>query len=61
MERLTISLGYYFIVLSTEYSLLGTSGQDQSNTLIELYYALNALNRLNQFAEGYLDSNGGIK
>lgn len=54
----TISLGYYFIVLSTEYSLLGTSGQDLSNTLIELYYALNALNRLDQFAEGYLDQTG---
>ncbi len=49
----TISLGYYFIVLATEYKLLNDAGQDTESTLIELYYALNALNRLDLKAETY--------
>ncbi len=54
----TISLGYYFIVLATEYKLLNDAGEDTEATLIELYYAMNALNRLDEFAEGYLNQTG---
>jgi hypothetical protein len=54
----TISLGYYFIVLATEYKLLNDAGEDTDATLIELYYAMNALNRLDEFAEGYLNQTG---
>lgn len=51
----TISLGYYYIVLATEYKLLNDAGGDTKPTLIELYYALNALNRLDLHAENYLE------
>ncbi len=49
-----ISLGYYFVVLATEYQLLSNAGEDTQQTLNELYYALNALNRLDVNAEFYL-------
>jgi hypothetical protein len=51
----TISLGYYYIVLATEYKLLNDAGENTEPTLIELYYALNALNRLDLHAENYLE------
>jgi hypothetical protein len=55
----TISLGYYFIVLATEYKLLNDAGENTESTLIELYYAINALNRLDYYAEFYLENIDG--
>ncbi len=53
----TVTLGYYFIVLSTEYKLLSENGQEVQSTLNELYYAMLAFNRLDMSAEGYLSGN----
>jgi hypothetical protein len=50
----TITLGYYLIVLATEYKLLSDTGEDSDPTMNELYYALNAINRLDFTAEEYL-------
>jgi hypothetical protein len=50
----TITLGYYWIVLATEYRLLDQNGQDVNSTLNELYYAMHAFNRLDMTAESYL-------
>lgn len=50
----TITLGYYWIVLATEYKLLSENNQDVQATLNELYYAMQAFNRLDMKAEGYL-------
>ncbi|MFN5983334.1 MAG: hypothetical protein ACK479_07715, partial [Fluviicola sp.] len=43
--------GYYLGLLATEYRLLKDAGEDVTGTLNELYYALNAINRLDLFAE----------
>ncbi|MFM9984467.1 MAG: hypothetical protein ACKVOK_04495, partial [Flavobacteriales bacterium] len=58
----TVTLGYYFIVLSTEYKLLSENSQDVQPTLNELYYAMQAFNRLDMVAEGYLggDMDAGV-
>jgi hypothetical protein len=53
----TIDLGWYIGVLATEYKLLIDNSQDGSETIKELYYALEAFNRLDYNAEIYL-SNG---
>ncbi|MFM9984465.1 MAG: hypothetical protein ACKVOK_04485 [Flavobacteriales bacterium] len=50
----TITLGYYWIVLATEYKLLSENSQDVQPTLNELYYAMHAFNRVDMTAEGYL-------
>ena len=47
------STGQYIGVLATEYAILKASGQDYTNTLIELLYALNAIKRLDETAETY--------
>lgn len=47
----TAVLGWYIGVLSTELKLLRENGEDYSGTTRELYYALNALNRLDDYAE----------
>jgi hypothetical protein len=49
--------GHYLSLLATEYRLLKNNGQQTmaQATLNELYYALNALYRLDQFAEGNQD------
>lgn len=52
----TITLGYYVIVLATEYKLLKNAGENFQPTLNELYYALTAINRLDQKAEYYLSN-----
>jgi hypothetical protein len=52
----TITLGYYIVVLATEYKLLKNSDQGIEPTLNELYYALAAINRLDLNAELYLSS-----
>ncbi len=46
-----VYLGYYIGVLATEYSLLTGNAQKTSRTLTELYYALEAINRLDERAE----------
>jgi Cys-rich repeat protein len=43
----------YISVLATEYKLLSDSGQDTSQTGLELYHAINAFNRLDGTAEPY--------
>lgn len=53
----TIYLGHYLEVLATEYKLLSEQGLDATATLNELYYALRAVNRLDQVAEPYLYNN----
>ena len=49
-----IEHGYYLMVLATEYELLKNSGQDLTAVENELYYALNAVNRVDRDAELYL-------
>jgi hypothetical protein len=53
----TITIGYYWIVLASEYKLLVESGQGVQPTLNELYYAMKAFNRLDMTAEDYLAGN----
>lgn len=43
--------GHYIGFLATEYALLKKNGQDVTATVNELYYALNAFNRLDSMAE----------
>lgn len=52
----TSSLGWYIAVLATEYHILIEEGntQEAQNTLNELYYAIAAINRLDDNAEIYL-------
>jgi hypothetical protein len=53
----TISLAYYIATLAMEYKMLNDAGHDASATLDELYYAIEAINRLDRNAE--LDWGGG--
>ncbi|MGB3467845.1 MAG: T9SS type A sorting domain-containing protein [Cyclobacteriaceae bacterium] len=46
----TIDLGFYIAVLATEYQLLNDGGHDTENTLAELYMALKAYERLDNFS-----------
>jgi hypothetical protein len=46
-----VYLGYYIGVLATEYALLDKGKQKTDRTLTELYYALEAINRLDERAE----------
>lgn len=46
----TIDLGFYIAVLATEYQLLDEGGHDTENTLNELYMALKAYERLDNFS-----------
>jgi hypothetical protein len=48
-----VYLGYYLGVLATEYRLLQENGQSTDASLTELYYALEAINRLDVKAEFY--------
>jgi len=47
----TIHLGYYITVLATELKLLSDTGQKTEQTAEELYYAIMALERLDEEAE----------
>lgn len=47
----TYYLGYYIGVLATEIKLLRDKGEDYSETTKELYYALQAINRLDDYGE----------
>ncbi|MFI5218624.1 MAG: hypothetical protein ACHQNT_03970 [Bacteroidia bacterium] len=49
----TIDLAYYIGTLATEYALLSKQEKPASQTLKELYYALEAFNRLDYYAEEY--------
>lgn len=49
----TARLGIYLSVLATEYRLLKNNNQDVSKVKHELFCALNAINRLDFFAETY--------
>lgn len=49
----TIELGWYVGVLSTEYEIKRMNGEDFSQTISDLYYALHAINRLDSVAEIY--------
>lgn len=46
-------LGYYIGVLATEYRLLELNNQETDSVRCELYYALEALNRMDYWAEPY--------
>src|SRR5690348_3865900 len=48
-------LGWYIGILATELKLLNDKGEDISNTTMELYYALNAINRLDDYGEMILE------
>ncbi|MBK9478545.1 MAG: T9SS type A sorting domain-containing protein [Bacteroidetes bacterium] len=49
----TIALSYYIIVLALEYELLQKNSQDKWKTELELFYAIDAINRVDRNAEGY--------
>ena len=53
----TSNLGTYMVVLATEYKLLKDAGQSTTATLNELYYVIQAINRLDKKAEPYFDHN----
>ena len=54
----TLRLGWYIAVLATEYKLLNDQGLDTYQTRKELYYALEAFNRLDLNAESYFNLAG---
>ena len=54
----TVRLGWYIAVLATEYKLLNDQGLDTYQTRKELYYALEAFNRLDLNAESYFNLAG---
>ena len=54
----TLRLGWYMAVLATEYKLLNDQGLDTYQTRKELYYALEAINRLDLNAESYFNLAG---
>ncbi len=49
----TISLSYYIIVLALEYELLQKNNEETWKTELELFYAIDAINRVDRNAEGY--------
>ncbi len=51
-----INLGWYIASLATEYKNLNDNGQNTELTVKELWYALEAFNRLDFMAEDYLQS-----
>lgn len=53
----TSYLGNYMCVLATEYALLAQQGKDTKATLNELYYAINAIDRLDSIAEPIFSEN----
>lgn len=56
----TIRQGYYLGLLATEYRLLKDAGENVTGVLNELYYALNAINRLDLKAETELGEIYGL-
>jgi len=53
--------GHYLTLLATEYALRKKYNQETEGVMNELYYALNALNRVDDVAEPSLDYNYGIE
>jgi hypothetical protein len=53
----TIDLAYYILVLGLEYDLLNQNNQNTDPTLTELFYAIDAFNRLDYYAEDYYGKN----
>lgn len=53
----TSYIGDYMCTLATEYALLTQEGKNTTATLNELYYALNAIDRLDAFAEPVFSNN----
>ena len=51
------AFNHYIAMLATEYKLLKIYGQDYSQTIKELYYALKSFERLDKTAESYYRSN----
>jgi hypothetical protein len=47
----TLDLGLYMAILATELKLLRENGENYDNTEMELYYALNAFDRLDAYGE----------
>lgn len=47
----TVDLGWYMGVLATEYQLLTAAGRPTESTLVELFYAMKAFERLDRKAE----------
>ncbi len=56
----TIDLGLYMGVLATEYHLLVSGGRETEPTVAELYFALEAMNRLDRYAGGYYGANDSL-
>jgi len=56
----TIDLAYYIITLATEYDLLSQNGQNTDATLNELFYAVDAINRLDYYCEAWWGTSGGV-
>jgi hypothetical protein len=56
----TSTLGIYIGVLATEYALLKKNNQNTSKVCYELFCALNAINRMDMFAEGVWGGTGSL-
>jgi len=54
-----VDLGYYMGMLATEYAVLKKEGADLTAIKNELYYAINAFNRLDFNAELYFQTGSG--
>ena len=52
----TINLSFYIATLATEYRLRKENNEDYSNSFNDLYYAMQALERLDMSAEAFYDS-----
>lgn len=55
----TLHQGYYIAMLATEFELLRRAGSNYTVSLNELYYAITAVNRLDEYAESYLNYPNG--
>jgi hypothetical protein len=57
----TLHMGAYITILSTEYALLTMNGENTEETLYELFNAIETLNRLDYYAEhNFMDANGNL-
>ena len=61
MGDATIELGWYWQLLATEYYLLKTHGESTIDTKEELYYSLQAFNRLDSIAELMWEGGNSVK
>jgi hypothetical protein len=51
-----MDIGYYLVMLATEYHLLKNEGGNLTGVKNEIYYALNAINRIDDAAENYFNN-----